>query len=978
MHRVGPHLRLLTAKQNLVSDNNSQPPLTLTERRRLLPPTRVEQRSGEPVIPGGTLLDDLQRHLAPALIRHCTRFHLWPGNEQSALEEIGLMESFLIKEVVSMSVQLFALEINVARVCGRLTAQTPELRYSEWLTYALTDDYLAYILRKYEVLALRLSALIHGARQLVQAIQKAAQADALALKTCFGIETPRAIRFLVPAGDSHHQGKRATIVEFQEGARVLYKPRSDAPEQSFAALLSQLPDDVRDKVQVPRTLSGDNYHWQEWVEREDRLPTYEAAGLWLAVAHLSSTRDLHHENLIPRAGALVAVDLECAYNALPELAPDGNPRSTDWDLLSGSSILPVRVGGSEISAGANWGVIGAVARDLSGMPFWRIENDGSDEVRIRRAFRDATDERQSAVDAHLMNEGANLVASAFERGVTAVQDLIERIGLHGLADLSGPTRILLRSTQTYADVIARNQHPAAMLSIPEHARLLTAALREVSSTPLLEAVIDSEVAELQLGDIPLYYAEPGSTHLEVGDTQVPLIGAPAIMRRRAEAMRLAAEGRDTRLEQDTIRKQIAAFLMLPSQQLPEDAREASRNIQDLAESLFDSISMRPGPVWVNVNRASDNRWVIGPGGPNLYQGTAGMLVALSAANRRGIAVPQRLLTDLIDDVAVSVHDSRLGIGAFSGLAGIPFSLAAAHADGNIDARTVQVLADTVAEKLLGADQDQQSWDVISGWSGVALVYSELVRVGLVDTALGLAVLKRALDILEERDATPADPHGHWLDPACDDWLGGLSHGAAGVAAAAARLSHYVPDRSRATHLSERAWNTQMSLSDPNSGFVGWVDRRPARLAGDGSMQAWCHGTEGIAIAAQEVAQVLGEAFSNVAAIEAAVGALPFTPTNPSLCHGSSGRLIALARTADVDSSKGASIRSAVRDEVRRDVGDVRLLGRRAPESWNEGLMVGRAGILWALLAEDHLDELSDPLSLRLGLPTRWVPLAPAP
>lgn len=961
-----------------MSDNKSHPPLTLNERRRLLPPTPVEQRSSEPVVSHGTLLEDLQHLLVPALIRHCTTTHLWPGDEQPALEDIGLVESFLINEVVSLSVQLFALEINVARACGRLTAQTRELRYVEWLNYALTDDYLAYILRKYEVLAVRLSVLIRGVRRSVRAIRQAVDFDTTGLKTYFDIETPSEIRRLVPAGDSHRQGQRATIVEFREGSRVVYKPRSDAPERSFAALLAKLPDDVTNEVQVPRTLSRDDYHWQEWVERDDRMPTYEAAGLWLAIAHLSSTRDLHHENLIPRAGALVAVDLECAYNALPELTPDRSARSLDWDLLSGSSILPVRVGGSELSAGANWGVVGAVAQDLTGMPFWRIENDASDEIRIRRSFRDTTDERQTAVDDSLIQEGAGLVASAFERGVTAFQDLVTRIGPHALSELCGPTRILLRSTQTYADVIARNQHPAAMLSIAEHARLMTADLREVSSTPILDAVIASEVAELQLGDIPLYYAEPESTHLLVGNTRIPLVGAAAIMQRRAEAMHLGTEGRDTRLEQDTIRKQIAAFLMLPGGDLLDEVRKPSRNTSDLAESLIASISMRPGPAWVNVNRASDNRWVIGLGGPNLYQGTAGMLVALSTANRRGIAIPRRLLTNLVDDVSGSVHDTRLGIGAFSGLAGLPFSLAAAHADGLVDETAVHAVADTIAVKLLEPDQDLESWDVISGWSGVALVYSELVRVGLVDTALGLAVLRRALDVLEEQDTTPADSHGHWVDLTCDDWLGGFSHGVAGVAAAAARLSSYVSDGSRARQLSERAWRTQLSLSDLNGGSISWIDRRPARLAGDGSMQAWCHGSEGIAVAAREVAQSLGEAFSNVASIEAAVGALSFTPTNPSLCHGSSGRLIALARIADVDSSRSEGRRSAVRDDVQRDVGDVRQLGRRAPESWNEGLMVGRAGILWSLLAEDHLGEVSDPLSLRLGLPTRSVSLASAP
>lgn len=952
-------------------DNDGYQTLSLMDRRRLVPPEVDRQGAARATRSRGTLLADLRTLVVPALVhRHVARRGV-PGRTQTDLVDLAPVESFLLGEVMLLTTQVFALELNVSRVCGRLQGATPALRYIDWLGAAVDDAYLDYVLDKYEALESRLERLVSGALRLVRSINAATVRDERALVSEFGLAPSTGIRAIIPAGDAHGDGQRASVVVFADGARVMFKPRSDAPDRAFSSFLDALPERVKEFVRVPRTLPSDGYHWQEWVERDDSLPTFRAAGHWLAIAHLTGTRDLHHENLLPVAGALWAVDLECAFNALPKMADDED-LGPEWDLLSGSSILPVRVGGSEEAAGANWGVVGALHQDLTGMPYWAVEDDATDVLRLRRRFGDESDDRQVAAEAELLREG-DTVGQGFVDGVSAVEEFLTGTDVGTIVGYAASTRVLLRPTQTYADVLGRTLHPAALLTDAEHVRLITEGLESVTTSDRLRRLSSSEAASLHRGEVPIYTAGVGADSLTVAGEHVPLSSVTDVVRRRAEAMRLGTAQRDLRLELDTIRKQIAAFLMVPDGTAASPAPDGggSAGPSGAARALLGATVWRPGPLWVNVNRAADNRWVVGTGGANLYQGSAGVLVALSAAARAGIDVPARHLDELVADVERAVDDTRLGIGVFSGRAGMPFALAAAHSDGHADRDRVRSASDRVAERLLEADADEESWDLISGWAGVSCVYAELVRTGLVEPSLGRAVLERSITVLEALDETPDAPTARWIDPMCEDWLGGLSHGVAGVAVAASRTSPHLAAPERGQRLASRAWRTQLGLARTGGdGALSWEDRRPARLRGDGSMQAWCHGTEGIALAAVEVANTLGEAAGDVSAIQASVHALPFTPANPSLCHGTAGRLIALERaTSGRRTATEHGGLDRVLDQVRRDGADVPELGRRAPESWNEGLMVGRAGVLWALVAHGEIERFTDPLSLRLALPS---------
>jgi hypothetical protein len=125
------------------------------------------------------------------------------------------------------------------------------------------------------------------------------------------------------------------------------------------------------------------------------------------------------------------------------------------------------------------------------------------------------------------------------------------------------------------------------------------------------------------------------------------------------------------------------------------------------------------------------------------------------------------------------------------------------------------------------------------------------------------------------------------------------------------------------------------------------------------MNAWCHGTEGISLALQSMsAPHIHAGIDEVMLSDDAVAGL-------SLCHGEAGRMLWHSIRAESNSPyRSAHEDAALRYE--RSLVDAfsepRTIGHSPLAAWDNGLMTGRAGVLWALSFRE-LRELPNPLLL---------------
>jgi len=157
--------------------------------------------------------------------------------------------------------------------------------------------------------------------------------------------------------DPHAGGRTVKVVEFDNGSRVVYKPRSVSAEACFAVLLAWIKEwDPAITLSGPRALDQGSYGWEEYVshapidDANSAHRYYERAGSLLALCDTLGAVDLHADNLIACGDTPVLIDLEAVLQPRPNGFGSAGLGSTtqhstdlriDWTLshLLGESVI---------------------------------------------------------------------------------------------------------------------------------------------------------------------------------------------------------------------------------------------------------------------------------------------------------------------------------------------------------------------------------------------------------------------------------------------------------------------------------------------------------------------------------------------------------------------------------------------------------------------------------------------------------------
>ncbi|MBV9812428.1 MAG: type 2 lantipeptide synthetase LanM, partial [Acetobacteraceae bacterium] len=149
--------------------------------------------------------------------------------------------------------------------------------------------------------------------------------------------------------DPHNHGHSVQIVTFEDGARLVYKPKDLRLDVAWHALVERLnraepPVELR----AARAIAGDGYGWTEFVDHtgcadeQGIARFFRRAGAWLALFHCVAASDMHQENLIASADHPVPIDLEMLLQASPEERtdePEGRAFEAAADRVADSVMM---------------------------------------------------------------------------------------------------------------------------------------------------------------------------------------------------------------------------------------------------------------------------------------------------------------------------------------------------------------------------------------------------------------------------------------------------------------------------------------------------------------------------------------------------------------------------------------------------------------------------------------------------------------
>ncbi|POX86201.1 type 2 lantipeptide synthetase LanM [Mycobacterium kansasii] len=805
-------------------------------------------------------------------------------------------------------------------------------------------------------------------------------------------EAGRVARVEGGLGDLHNGGRSVHVVVFEDGTRIVYKPKDLRVDVAWCALVERLNAVAPVRLRAVRALARDGYGWTEFVEHapcaDDRdVQTYfTRAGAWLALFYCFAAGDMHQENIIAAGAHPVPIDIETILQPTMAEPADPDPESQAFrdaltliaDSAMSVGLLPSyeRSPDNKIYASgglvSNWNVKAPI----------RWTDINTDDMRPTRS----TEAGKTTPNLpYLGGRYARFIdhLETFVAGFRTYARFLARWQidtttgglLDGFAGL--PVRTVARPTKFYAMLLARlhdhrSMDDGALWSAQADfvARLADWDKDDDPRWPLLQA----ERSALITLNVPFFLsASDGADIRDRTGTCIRPNGASGLQRASARVRGLDSGEIDWQVT--VIRQNMASFVKMAALTADsgDPAPNSGENIADIAptremfvaeadraaaELVRYAVRRGPSAAWIALDWSSDSdTFQLICLGHDLYNGVSGIALFLAAhAAVTGSAPSSELALAAVAHLRKEFRGGNaapaaraLGLGGGSGLGSIVYALAVMSKCLRDDAllADAHMVAALITDDLISADRQL---DVMGGSAGAILGLLRLYR----DTRCG-DVLARAArcgeHLLGERRVGPQGRRS-WSRPDSGKALNGISHGAAGFAYALAALAAATGREDFALAASECV-AFENSSYDP--GRHNWPD-----LRGDEDMRwpsQWCHGAPGIGLARIAMARLPGADTAVLTAdirnAAVAVESQWSVQLRDTLCCGALGSVEFLSQAGI------ALDQNDLRElAARRLAGVISAAGERGDYRWtagnsrfNPGMFRGLAGVGYTALRQ---------------------------
>lgn len=796
----------------------------------------------------------------------------------------------------------------------------------------------------------------------------------------------RAARVAGDLSDRHNGGRSVFIVGFEDGAKVVYKPKDLRLDVAWHALIARLnASDPPVDLRAVRAIARDHYGWTEFIDHTGVADQagceryFRRAGAWLALFHCFAATDMHQENIIAAGDQPVPIDLETILQppgpAPKALEAAGDASDVAADMIANSvmavGILPAYGRAPDTSVFA----MGALTADWNSkvkISWIDINTDGMRPTRTKLV--DAANPNLPHVDGRYARLGDHIDAfvAGFEDYAHFLSKRTRGADQGRLFEgFSGaPVRKVVRPTRFYSMLLQRLKTHRSL----DDGAAWSAQADFIARLSDWDGISDpnwplhrAERSALLALNVP-HFVLPSDEHV-VSDFQGPVAtftGPTAL--ERAQARLSDFDEREVAWQTAVIRANTTptkpansadAFRsLLKSDVTATDTAFASETDRIAAEIAAHAIRRGGSASWIGLDWMGDAEvFQLAPLGPDLYNGVSGIAVFLAAHSAvAGHAPSAELALAALSHLRRKLKDRNaarfarsLGIGGATGLGSLVYALTVIsrsldNADVLADAHVASAL---MTDDLIAADK---RLDALGGSAGAILGLLRLYRDTQAPDVLARAI-RCGEHLLRQERTGPEGLRswvGHGLGP---NALNGMSHGAAGFALALASLAA-ATGRDDFREAASEALVFENSTYDANR--HNWPDRRHADEPGWACR--WCHGAPGIGLAR---AALLKRANMDSASLKADIrhalaGVDQAWPTElDTLCCGTLGNVEFLCEAGEAlgrpDIREAAANRLAAIVQAAGSTGDYRWnSGKRR---FNLGLFRGLAGVGYTLLRQ---------------------------
>ncbi|MFY9922576.1 MAG: type 2 lanthipeptide synthetase LanM, partial [Mycobacterium sp.] len=611
--------------------------------------------------------------------------------------------------------------------------------------------------------------------------------------------------------DPHNFGRTVRILGFDDGTRVVYKPKDLMVDASWAALIDRLNDSGPPiDLRAARVLAAQGYGWAEFIDHascddpQDFRLYFRRAGAWLALFQVFVGVDMHQENIMATGAHPVPIDLEMILQQTDVRTDPADTEDSGLAFISAMKtvidsvitigLLPAygRHSTSEVF------VIGGVNSNSSsrrGVGWTAVNTDEMAPATVRVG---ATVTNLPHVDGNRGRLGDHIddLISGFGAYAEFLQTKRPRDLLDGFAGLT--IRTVIRPTRFYGALLTRmRDHRTMDDGVGWSAQAdFAARLADWESEPdamwPLQRAERSAIVDL---NVPHFTTvSDGHVIRDAADVSIRTTGTSGLER---AAARLRGLSRDEIAWQvDVIRQNTDLLRPRPTttRRLLPGTGSASVS-QAFTEEAFviahglsaHAVRQGSGAAWIGLDWLGDSEVsqlvVLGP---DLYNGACGMALFLAAhAAVTGDTSSESLARGAVAGLRRALHGRNpartarsIGLGGGLGLGSIVYGLAviADLFDDDDILADARAAADLITDDIVAADRQL---DVLSGSAGAILGLLRLHRQTGSQDVLVFAEKCGARLLSHDRVGRPGQRT--WAASAFGRALNGMSHGAAGYA-----------------------------------------------------------------------------------------------------------------------------------------------------------------------------------------------------
>lgn len=880
-----------------------------------------------------------------------------------------------------MIAKTMVLELNIARLEGKLQGASPAERFANFTERLSRPDVALNILSEYPVLARRLVTCMEHWLSFSAEFLERLSADWNEIAGLFNVDPENTLltEAQAGAGDTHRRGRSVLIARFNDGFQLVYKPRSIAVDEHFQEFIKWANDKgANPQLRTLKVLNRGSHGWLEFVQtaacrsREEVARFYERQGECLAILYVLQATDFHFENLLACGEHPILVDLEALFH--PWLRPI-DVKQPDVRMVAEAKVRSVlRVGLLPRRTGAHGDYIGIDLSGLGGTPGQTTENilqwvgEGTDEMAaVKQPFRMPGSRNRPTIDGAEIDvrQYTGPIISGFMRMYDVLRShrdelLSERGPLARFAQ--DEIRVVARATRGYGVLLSQSLHPDYLHDALDWERLLDRLWSGVEDNSYLLRLLTAERRDLIEGDIPIFTTQPTSIDIfNSSGERIDHFFAKSGMDLSRETVAGLSDD-DLRRQTWFIRASIATLdlakddltrgryepvwppAMLGRNELMPLLIEEARRIGDRLEAL--ALQENDHAAWIGFAYVNKT-WSLDALFEDFYAGSPGIILALAYLGSFGFDKYTHLAHRALNTLRVRLEDrvqNIRSIGVFDGLSGIIYMLS--HLAVLWQDAELIAWASSLVERLPALIEQDKSLDLVGGSAGCIGALLSLNRVSPSDKTMVVAA--QCGDLLVAR-AQPIEGGAGWFNNIeTVKPITGFAHGAAGIAWSLLELAAHTGNaKYKDTALQALAYeHTQYSSAAGN-----WAENAPGSDQVTGPSMAWCYGAPGIGMARAAALKYVEHPTIREdlrLAIEATLNCGP--GANHCLCHGDLGNLDFLLQAAQATGDQELSRK--INELANQVIASMKKYGwlcgvPLAVES--PALMNGLAGICYGLL-----------------------------